>query len=135
MWPQVYDSAFPRPIKGCSSWNQRIRSRKMRGMFTYHGIEALFAKSTPPRSGSTEWYDACDLLATAVKGKLRERLGRGFNVEVYGDAVGLILRVRGDGYGVGPWSVDRAINLDTALDEQVDEAIAAVAAQVAETYA
>ena len=76
----------------------------MRRMFSYNGIEALFAKSTPPRAGSTEWYDACDLLATAVKGRLRERFKRGFHVEVYGDEVGLILRIRGDGYGVEPWS-------------------------------
>ena len=104
-------------------------------MFTYNGIEALFAKSTPPRSGSTEWYDACDLLATAVKGRLRELFERGFHVEVYGDEVGLILRVRGDGYGVGPWSVDRAISLDSPLNPQVDDAVATVALRVAEAYA
>lgn len=104
-------------------------------MFTYNGIEGLFAKSTPPRAGSTEWYDACDMLATAVKGRLRERFQRGFHVEVYGDEVGLILRVRGDGYGVGPWSVDRALDSSVPLAEQVDQAIEAVAVRVAEAYA
>lgn len=107
----------------------------MRRMFSYNGIEALFAKSTPPRAGSTEWYDACDLLATAVKGRLRERFKRGFHVEVYGDEVGLILRIRGDGYGVEPWSVDRAVNLEGSLPDQVDETIELVAVRVAETYA
>ena len=104
-------------------------------MFTYHGIEALFARSTPPRTGSTEWYDACDMLATAVKGRLRERFQRGFHVEVYGDEVGLILRVRGDGYGVSPWSVDRALDNGAPLAEQVDEAVEAVAVKVAAAYA
>ena len=104
-------------------------------MFTYNGIEALFAKSTPPRAGSTEWYDACDLLATAVKGRLREIFERGFHVEVYGDEVSVILRVRGDGCGIEPWSVDRSINLDLALEAQVSEAVAAVALRVAEAYA
>ncbi|MFT5732461.1 MAG: hypothetical protein ACJA2W_001057 [Planctomycetota bacterium] len=107
----------------------------MRAMFTYNGIEALFAKSTPPRAGSTEWYDACDMLATAVKGRLRERFDRGFHVEIYGDEVGLILRVRGDGYGVGPWSVDRALDSNASLSDQVDEAVEAVAVRVAEAYA
>lgn len=104
-------------------------------MFTYNGIESLFAKATPPRAGSTEWYDACDMLATAVKGRLRERFQRGFHVEVYGDEVGLILRVRGDGYGVGPWSVDRALDNSAPLGDQVDDAVEAVAARVAEAYA
>ncbi|QDV09228.1 hypothetical protein Poly30_47850 [Planctomycetes bacterium Poly30] len=103
-------------------------------MFSYNGIEALFARSTPPRAGSTEWYDACDMLATAVKGRLRERFQRGFHVEVYGDEVGLILRVRGDGYGVNPWSVDRALDNGAPLAEQVDAAVEAVADRVNELY-
>ncbi len=107
----------------------------MHAMFTYNGIEGLFAKATPPRAGSTEWYDACDMLATAVKGQLRERFDRGFHVEVYGDEVGLILRVRGDGYGVGPWSVDRALDASVPLAEQVEAAVEAVAVRVSEAYA
>ncbi len=116
-------------------WNEGVSTRKMKPMFTYNGIEALFAQSTPPRAGSTQWYDACDLLATAVKGRLRELFDRGFHVEVYGDEVSVILRVRGDGCGVEPWSVDRSINLEVPLDEQVNEAVAAVAIRVAEAYA
>lgn len=106
----------------------------MQVMFTFHEIEQTLAKATPPRAGSTGWYDGCDLLATAVKERLRERHGRGFLVEVYGDEVGLILRVRGDGYGLGPWSVDRTLTLDEPLGPQVDEAVRAVSAKVKETY-
>lgn len=104
-------------------------------MFTYQGIEALYARSTAPRAGSTEWYDACDLLATAVKGGLRERFDRGFHVEVYGDEVGLILRIRGDGYGANPWSVDRSLLPGEPLAPQVEEALREVEVRVAEAYA
>ena len=100
----------------------------------YREIESLFSKAKPPLAGSTGWYDACDLLAVAVKQRLRKQFKRGFQVEVYGDEVGLILRVRGDGYGVGPWSVDRALDYREPLMQQVEEMIPAVAAEVAEKY-
>lgn len=106
----------------------------MQVMFTYTEIESLFATATPPRAGSTSWYDACDQLGTAVKDKLRETFGRGFHVEVYGDEVGLILRIRGDGYGVGPWSVDRSFDPARPMSDQVTEAIAAVKQHVANAY-
>jgi len=97
-------------------------------------IERLFKRAKAPVSGSTTWYDACDLLSVAVKQRLRKRFKRGFQVEVYGDVVGLILRVRGDGYGVDPWSVDRAIDYRAPLTPQLDEIMPAIEAQVAETY-
>ena len=101
-------------------------------MFEFHEAEDLLRTATPPRAGSTSWYDACDLVATEIKRRLRERFGRGFPVDVYGDEVGLIVRVRGDGYGVTPWSVDlpfdpaRPLAPQTAaLMEQVDREVAA----------
>lgn len=106
----------------------------MQLMFTYDEIEALYGEATPPRAGSTTWYDACDLLATAVKDRLRSRFGRGFQVEVYGDEVAVILRIRGDGYGAAPWSVDRALDAGAPMGPQVDEALAAVQRHVDETY-
>ena len=68
----------------------------------FDAIESQFAVATPPRAGSTSWYDACDLLASAVKGGLRARFGRSFHTEVYGAEVGLIVRVRGEGCGARP---------------------------------
>ncbi|MEC8496312.1 MAG: hypothetical protein VXZ39_15395 [Planctomycetota bacterium] len=106
----------------------------MQVIVTYHEIEQQFAVATPPRAGSTSWYDACDLLAVGIKEQLRERHGRGFHVEVYGDEVGLILRVRGDGYGLGPWSVDRTLATDEPMGPQVADALRAVDAQVRRTY-
>lgn len=106
----------------------------MKLLATYHEIEQQFAVSTPPRAGSTSWYDACDMLAISIKDKLRERHGRGFLVEVYGDEVGLILRVRGDGYGIGPWSVDRTLCTDEPMGPQVSAALDAVSEQVSATY-
>ncbi len=106
----------------------------MQVMFTYSEIESQFAGATPPRSGSTSWYDACDLLGTAIKEKLRESFGRGFHVEVYGDEVGLILRVRGDGYGLGPWSVDRTLDTSEPMAPQVDAALSAVRDKVKSAY-
>lgn len=106
----------------------------MQLMYTYQEIETLFEAATPPRAGSTGWYDACDLLATAVKDRLRRQFDRGFHVEVYGDEVGLILRVRGDGYGVGPWSVDRTLRTDRSMQPQIDEALTAVAGCVEAAY-
>jgi hypothetical protein len=97
-------------------------------------IEGLFAKARPPRAGSTEWYDACDLLGTELKRRLRERFGRGFAVEVYGDEVGVILRVRGDGYGARPWSVDRPLDPHAPLDPQVEAALSEVEGYVRERY-
>lgn len=79
-------------------------------MFEFHEAEELLRTATPPRAGSTSWYDACDLVATEIKRRLRERFERGFPVDVYGDEVGLIVRVRGDGYGVTPWSVDLPVH-------------------------
>ena len=103
-------------------------------MQAYSEIESLFARSKPPLAGSTDWYDACDLLSVAVKGRLREKFKRGFQVEVYGDEVGLILRVRGDGYGVGPWSVDRALDYREPLMMQVEAVMPAIEEQVAAKY-
>jgi len=103
-------------------------------MNRYSEIEDLFDDARPPRSGSTTWYDACDLLTTAIKARLRERFRRGFSVEVYGDEVGLIVRVRGDGYGVGPWSVDRALDFREPLERQIEELVPAVESSVAENY-
>ena len=100
----------------------------------YDDLQRRFAAARPPRAGSTDWYDACDLLATEVKRRLRERFGRGFAVEVYGDEVGLILRVRGDGYGAGPWSVDRALDPAASLQEQVDAVLPAVDEHVQARY-
>ena len=103
-------------------------------MEAYREIEGLFAKAKPPLAGSTGWYDACDLLAVAVKQRLRAKFKRGFQVEIYGDEVGLILRVRGDGYGVGPWSVDRALDYREPLMLQVEEVLPAIEEQVAAKY-
>ena len=103
-------------------------------MSRYRYIESLFLSAKPPRAGSTSWYDACDLLTTAIKERLRERFGRGFQVEVYGDEVGLILRVRGDGYGVGPWSVDRTLDPHEPLEVQVDRVLPAIEESVADKY-
>ena len=103
-------------------------------MNRYSEIEGLFLTAKPPRAGSTSWYDACDLLTIAVKERLREKFGRGFQVDVYGDQVGLILRVRGDGYGVGPWSVDRTLDPNEALAQQVDDVLPSIEACVAEKY-
>ena len=79
-------------------------------MEAHKKIERLFKRAKPPVSGSTTWYDACDLLSVAVKQRLRRRFKRGFQVEVYGDEVGVILRVRGDGYGVDPWNCAQSDN-------------------------
>ena len=51
-----------------------------------------------------------------------------------GDEVGLILRIRGDGYGVGPWSVDRTLSTETPMQPQIDEALEAVARCVEAAY-
>ncbi len=104
------------------------------GMFEYSEAEQMFRTATPPRTGSTGWYDACEMVATEVKRRLRERFGRGFPVDVYGDEVGLILRVRGDGYGVEPWSVDRTLDPNAPLGPQVFAVLEAVGAKVEETY-
>lgn len=101
---------------------------------SYQSIERLFESARPPVAGSTDWYDACDLLATGIKNRLREKFRRGFQVEVYGDQVGLIVRVRGDGYGVDPWSVDRSLSYREPLLLQVEEVVKGVAGKVAEKY-
>ena len=97
-------------------------------------IEQLFATARPPRAGSTSWYDACDLLAIRVKQGLRERFERGFQVEVYGDEVGVILRIRGDGYGAKPWSVDRALLPTDSLESQLTATLDEVEARVRDSY-
>ena len=101
---------------------------------SYQSIEQLFERAQPPVAGSTDWYDACDLLATGIKSRLREKLRRGFQVEVYGDQVALIVRVRGDGYGVDPWSVDRCLNYREPLLLQVEDVVKDVTAHVADKY-
>ncbi|MFT4540591.1 MAG: hypothetical protein ACI841_000413 [Planctomycetota bacterium] len=103
-------------------------------MTNYSEIEKQFAGARPPRAGSTSWYDACDQFATQVKTRLRERFGRCFLVEAYGDEVGLILRVRGDGYGAKPWSVDRGVDFGRPLAAQIESAIDEVAVCVRENY-
>lgn len=100
----------------------------------FEEIESLLATATPPRAGSTGWYDACDLFATAIKEGLRERFGRGFRTEVHGDEVGLIARVSGDGFGARPWSVDLALPLDGDLAEGIARVLDAVEAEVADAY-
>lgn len=97
-------------------------------------IESLFASSTAPRAGSTSWYDACDLCATELKARLRDRMGRGFQVEVHGDEVGLILRVRGDGYGVDPWSIDMTADPNVALAPQLEAVVDRVQERASKTY-
>ncbi len=97
-------------------------------------ITALFAEATPPRAGSTSWYDACDLLATDLKARLRASLGRGFHVEAYGDEVGVILRVRGDGYGLDPWSVDGTLDPAAPLEPQLEALSREVEARVRTVY-
>ncbi|MEM6673604.1 MAG: hypothetical protein AAF726_12230 [Planctomycetota bacterium] len=103
-------------------------------MSEYADAERMFRGATPPRAGSTSWYDACDLLATEIKRGLRERFGRGFPVEVYGDEVGLIVRIRGDGYGASPWSVDRSFDPHGALAPQVAGLIEVVDREIASVY-
>lgn len=103
-------------------------------MSGYPEIESLFATATPPRSGSTGWYDACELLRVSVGSRLRDTFGRGFLVEVYGDEVGLILRVRGDGYGVGPWSVDCSLDSQSPLGPQIEAILPHVKERVTATY-
>ncbi|MEM6569920.1 MAG: hypothetical protein AAF957_16030 [Planctomycetota bacterium] len=103
-------------------------------MFEYSEAEQLFRVATPPRAGSTTWYDACELVATEVKRRLRERFGRGFPADVYGDESGLIVRVRGDGYGVEPWSVDRTLDPNEPIGPQVLVLLEAVDRQVSRTY-
>ena len=115
-------------------WNPPPPLRHDAAMFEYSEAEQMFRSATPPRSGSTGWYDACELVATEIKRRLRERFGRGFPVDVYGDEVGLIVRVRGDGYGVEPWSVDRTLDPDASLGPQMFAVMEAVERQVAATY-
>lgn len=103
-------------------------------MFEFHEAEQLFRTATPPRAGSTGWYDACDLVATEIKRRLRERFERGFPVDVYGDEVGLIVRVRGDGYGVTPWSVDMSFDAGKPLGPQTATLIDRVDREVAAAY-
>ena len=103
-------------------------------MFEYSEAEQLFRAATPPRAGSTSWYDACDMVATELKRRLRERFGRGFPVDVYGDEVGVIVRIRGDGYGVEPWSIDRTLDPHAPLAPQTLAVIEAVERVVSKTY-
>ncbi len=103
-------------------------------MTSYADIEKQFAAARPPRAGSASWYDACDLPGTQAKSRLREPFERGFHAEVYGDEVGLILRVRGDGYGAKPWSVDRALVIGDAFEAQIAEVLDEVAERVRDSY-
>ncbi|MDB4561740.1 MAG: hypothetical protein P8R43_02435 [Planctomycetota bacterium] len=103
-------------------------------MFEFHEAEELLRTATPPRAGSTSWYDACDLVATEIKRRLRERFERGFPVDVYGDEVGLIVRVRGDGYGVTPWSVDLPFDPAKPLAPQTAALLGRVDREVAAAY-
>ena len=104
-------------------------------MFEFHEAEQMLRTATPPRTGSTSWYDACDLVATEIKRRLRERCDRGFPVDVYGDEVGLIVRVRGDGYGVHPWSVDMAFDATKPLGPQTATLLDRVEREVTAAYA
>jgi len=35
-------------------------------MFEFHEAEQMLRTATPPRAGSTSWYDACDLVAPEI---------------------------------------------------------------------
>jgi len=56
-------------------------------------------------------------------------------VHVYGDEAGRIVRVRGDGYGVHPWSVDMAFDATKPLGPQTATLLDRVEREVAAAYA